>query len=208
MIALGPRAAEGSLAREVFGPLGGVVECAAALAERSVGQFVGERRGELDRILAGVQGIGSFGPETMAILDQLGYLREHEVPATSLLLWSGGIEEVSPDLGGDEAVGRMARMGTDLQLVHLLQALVGTASFRAGADDTEETAARIVEVLSAAARLAAPAHERTVREVFLMWRTAFLPGVLMPSSASPEAVKRGFRPYAHLLEAALEAPRP
>ncbi|MEU6862328.1 hypothetical protein ABZ924_03455 [Streptomyces sp. NPDC046876] len=204
----GPAASDSSLAREVFGPLGGIVECAAALGGLPVGQFAAERRGELDGILAGVQGVGSFRPGTMALLDQLGYLREHEVPPTSLLLWSGGIEAFSPDLGGDEAVRRMARMGCDLQLTHLLQALVGTAAFRAEAGDTGQTAARIVDVLAAAARLAAPAHERTPREVFLMWRTAFLPSVLMPSSASPEAVKRGFRRYAHLLEAALDAPRP
>ena len=37
-----------------------------------------------------------------------------------------------------------------------------------------------------------------------MWRVAFLPGVLMPASASPEVVKRHFRQYAHALERTLD----
>ncbi|MFE4258389.1 hypothetical protein [Streptomyces sp. NPDC056883] len=198
-----PMASETSLAREIFGPLGGIVECGAALRGETVAEFVTIRRTELDRILAAVRDIGRFHPPTMDIVDQLGYLREHDVPVTSLLLWSGCIEEFSPELGGAEAVRRMARMGTDLQLTHLLHALVGTASFRAP-QDVQANAATIVEVLETAASLGSPAHARTAREVFLMWRAAFLPGVLMPASTSPEAAKRYFRTYAHTLEAALD----
>ncbi|MDD9376316.1 hypothetical protein M8Z33_06460 [Streptomyces sp. ZAF1911] len=197
-----PMPSEASLAREIFGPLGGIVECGASLRGETAAEFVAIRRTELDRILAAVRDIGRFRPETMEIVDQLGYLREHDIPVTSLLLWSGCIEEFSPELGGAEAVRRMARMGADLQLTHLLQALVGTASFRAR--DVEASAATIVEVLETAAVLGSPAHARTASEVFLMWRAAFLPGVLMPASNSPEAVKRSFRAYAHTLEAALD----
>ncbi|MFZ3492923.1 hypothetical protein ACODT5_06750 [Streptomyces sp. 5.8] len=91
-------------------------------------EFVAIRRTELDRILATVRDIGRLHPTTMDIVDQLGYLREHDIPVTSLLLRSGCIEEFSPELGGAAAVRRMARMGADLQLTHLLHALVGTAS--------------------------------------------------------------------------------
>ncbi|MEU9177994.1 hypothetical protein AB0C90_14220 [Streptomyces sp. NPDC048550] len=79
---------------------------------------------------------------------------------------------------------------------------MGSAAFRA--DDVAAATAEILEVVELATRLAAPAHGRSVREVFLMWRVAFLPGVLMPASASPEVVKRHFRQYAHALERTLD----
>ncbi|MFD9515833.1 hypothetical protein [Streptomyces sp. NPDC059979] len=198
-----PAASETSLVRDVFGALGGIVECGASLARVPVGEFVAGRRGDLDRVLEAVRGLGNFHPETMDILDGLGYLREHDVPVTTLLLWSGCIEEFTPALGEPEAVRRMARMGADLQLAQLLQALVGVASFR-GSDDVVANAGHIAEVVGMVSSWGEPGRGRSPREVLLMWRVAFLPGVLMPESKSPEIIKRRFREYAHMLEKNLD----
>jgi hypothetical protein len=40
--------------------------------------------------MEGVRVVGRFSGEVMAIADELGYFRDHEVPAASLLLWSEG----------------------------------------------------------------------------------------------------------------------
>ncbi|MFJ3724469.1 hypothetical protein ACIPYQ_18105 [Streptomyces sp. NPDC090045] len=198
-----PAASETTLVREVFGPLGGLVECGASLESVSVGAFVARHRGELDRVLDVVRRLGAFHAESMELMDGLGYLREHEVPPVALLMWSGCIEEYTPDLGADpgapETVRRTARMGADLQTAHLLQALVGVASLR-GDDDVECRAREIAEVIAAVCTWGGPGRGRSPHEAFLMWRVAFLPRLLMPSSDSPEPFKRRLRAYAHALE--------
>ncbi|MFF4420268.1 hypothetical protein ACFY04_05675 [Streptomyces sp. NPDC001549] len=194
-----PVASETTLVREVFGPLGALVECGAALGSVSVGAFVARHRGELDRVLDVVRRLGDFHAESMEIMDGLGYLREHDVPPVTLLMWSGCIEEYTPDLGAPETVRRMARMGADLQLAHLLQALVGVAALRGG-DDVESRAREIAEVIGTACTWGGAGRGRSLHEVFLMWRVAFLPGLLMPSSGSAEPFKRRLREYAHALE--------
>ncbi|MFI1397562.1 hypothetical protein [Streptomyces sp. NPDC020681] len=97
---------ETSLVREIFGPLGGIVELGAVsvagpkpLNDVSVGDFAANHRSELDHILVAIREIGDFHPSTMALVDELGWHRDHEVTAPSLLLWSGSIEPFSPHLG-------------------------------------------------------------------------------------------------------------
>ncbi|MDX3538625.1 hypothetical protein PV721_30640 [Streptomyces sp. MB09-01] len=199
----GSAAAETTLVREVFGPLGALVECGAALESVSVGAFVARHRGELDRVLDVVRRLGGFHAESMDVMDGLGYLREHDVPPVTLLMWSGCIEEHTPDLGAPETVRRMARMGADLQLAHLLQALVGVAALR-GDDDVESPAREIAEVIGAVCVWGGAGGGRSLHEVVLVWRVAFLPGLLMPSSGSPEPFKRRLRAYAHALERIVE----
>ncbi|WP_404958539.1 hypothetical protein [Streptomyces sp. 147326] len=199
-----PVASETTLVREVFGPLGGLVECGASLESVSVGEFVARHRGELDRVLDVVRRLGAFHAESMDIMDGLGYLREHDVPPVTLLMWSGCIEEYTPDLGAPVTVRRMARMGADLQMSHLLQALVGVASLRGGRDDVESRAREIAEVIGAVCTWGGPSRGRSLHEVFLTWRVAFLPGLLMPSSGSPEPFTRRLREYAHALERIVE----
>ncbi|MFB7258257.1 hypothetical protein [Streptomyces nojiriensis] len=194
-----PVASETTLVREVFGPLGGLVECGAALESVSVGAFVARHRGELDRVLDVVRRSGAFHDASMEIMDGLGYLREHDVPPAALLMWSGGIEEYTPDLGAPETVRRMARTGADLQLAHLLQALVGVAALRGGGD-VESRAREIAEAIGTVCAWGGAGGGRSLREVFLMWRVAFLPGLLMPSAGSAEHFKRRLREYAHALE--------
>ncbi|WP_151476602.1 hypothetical protein [Streptomyces albicerus] len=131
------------MAREIFGPLGGIVEIGAVQATRawalpdvSVGAFLARRQDEVGRLLATVREIGGFSDASMAIADELGWLRDHQVTAPSLLLWSGAIEEISPrleELEEPSAVRRLCRMGADLQLAHFLQALV-TAAIVGGKD--------------------------------------------------------------------------
>ncbi|MFC4609082.1 hypothetical protein ACFO9E_14845 [Streptomyces maoxianensis] len=205
-----PISSEASLGREIFGPLGGIVELDAVassgaqqrLQDVSVGDFVERHRSELDRILTAVRDIGDFHAETMAIVEELGWHREHEITAPSLLLWSGCIEAYSPSLDEPSAVQRMVDMGADLQLTNLMHALVGTASSRAR--NAEPTSELIVEVMSIAGALVGIRHERAVWDLFRMWRVAFLPHVLTPSSRSPEPTKANFRTYTQILAEILD----
>ncbi|MEV6790602.1 hypothetical protein AB0M87_01080 [Streptomyces sp. NPDC051320] len=135
---------ESILGREIFGPLGGMVEIGAVVAQGawtlsdvSVGEFVARRRGELDQLLRVVRDIGDFAPATMGIVDELGYVRDHEVTAPSLLLWSGGYENVSPRLGEAVAVRRMSRTGGDLQVTNFLHALVNAAIERGSRESSK-----------------------------------------------------------------------
>ncbi|MGW0865434.1 hypothetical protein [Streptomyces sp. NPDC002611] len=200
------------LAREIFGPLGGVMEVGAVSAtgtwsvgEASVGELVSRRRGEVDRLLELVQGIGGFSSATMAIADELGYLREHEVTAPSLLLWSGAVEGIPSrldELERPDVVRRMCHMAADLQLTYFLQALVTAAV--AAETEVRQGAGEIAEVLTVAVGLAGATSRSTPAltpaTVFRMWRVAHLPGLLRPEADTPEYGKAGFRAYERALE--------
>jgi hypothetical protein len=199
---------EGVLAREIFGPLGGIVEIGAVSATgawsvgaASVGELVSSRRGEVDRLLDLVRGIGGFSPATMAIADELGYLREHEVTAPALLLWSGAIEGIPSrleDLERPDVVRRTCHMGADLQMTYFLQALVTSAVVAGG--DVRQGAAKIAEALTIAAGIADATGRSAPALVFRMWRVAHLPGILRPDAGTPEQGKAGFRSYDQALE--------
>ncbi|MFF9866440.1 hypothetical protein ACF1G0_13575 [Streptomyces sp. NPDC013953] len=197
------------LGREVFGPLGGIVEIGSVvdagggrpLSTISVSDFTARHRDELNRILAAVRDIGGFPPETMRIVDDLGWHRDHAITAASLLLWSSGVEAYSPLLEQPESVRRMLRAGADIQLVNLMHALVGAAAQRIPHRDPEDLVLLIVAVIDIAAALVGLGHPTAVRDVFRMWRVAYLPGVLMPSSTTPAAIKQRFRTFAHILDA-------
>lgn len=156
------------MARAVFATLGGIVEIGTVrstgtwlLPDVSVGAFLAPRQEDLDRLMEGIRAIGRFPGEVMATADALGYFRDHEVPAASLLLWSEGITGVPepPErLEGPALVRRMCRIGADLQLTRLLQALV-TAALAAGTE-SGEGAVGIAEILRVACGLAEPGRAR------------------------------------------------
>ncbi|MGI5427987.1 hypothetical protein [Streptomyces sp. CA-179760] len=94
------------MARAIFAALGGIVEIGAvratgtwALADTSVGEFLAPRQDDMRCLMEGVRAIGCFSDDIMIIADELGYFRDHDVSAASLLLWSDGIAGV-PDLVG------------------------------------------------------------------------------------------------------------
>jgi len=187
-----------SYARTVFAALGGVVEIGAVnhtgtwdLADVSVGDFLAPRGEAVARVMAAVRTIGRFDDAVMAIADELGYLREHPVEAPWLLLWSAGItwDPESPEdlayLEDPRVVRRMCRMGADLQLANLLDAL---------------TTAGIVRD---ACELVDDSGRNTPENVFRMWRVARLPDVLRPDSGAPEWGKAGYRAYDAELERSL-----
>ena len=196
------------LAREVFGPLGGVVEVGAVnstgtwdLADVSMGGFLASRQDDVERLLAGIRVVCRFSDRAMAIVDELGWFRDHEVPAAFLLLWSAGVTGVPqpPERLGEPAlVRRMCRMAVDLQLVLFLQALVNAAV--ASGTEARQGAPRITEILGIACDLADPTGRSAPDLVFRMWRVAHLPGILRPESDAPEAGKAGFRAYDEALE--------
>jgi hypothetical protein len=205
------------MARAVFAALGGVVEIGAVraagtwlLPDVSVGAFLEPRQGDVRRLLEGVRVVGRFSGEVMAIADELGYFADHEVPAASLLLWSEGITGVPepPERLEEPAlVRRMCRIGADLQLTRLLQALV-TAALAAGTEPGEG-AVGIAEILRVACGLAEPGRARiTPAEVQRMWRVAHLPAILRPTSDAPDWGKAGYRAYDADLERVLQGEGP
>ncbi|MEV6197330.1 hypothetical protein AB0M19_33595 [Streptomyces sp. NPDC051920] len=200
-----------SYARTVFAALGGVVEIGAVNrtgtwdpAEASVGDFLAPRGEDIARIMAAVRTIGRFDDTVMAVSDELGYLREHPVTPEFLLLWSAGVawDPGSSDdlayLKDPRVVRRMCRMGADLQLARLLDALV-TAGIAAGVAAMEGgiLAAEIVRI---ACDLVEDAGRSTPEGVFRMWRVAELPDVLRPDSGAPESGKAGYRAFDAELE--------
>ena len=131
------------------------------------------------------------------------------MPAVSLLLWSEGIAGL-PDpverLEEPELVRRMCRIGADLQLTRLLQALVA-AALAVGAEPGEGAAA-VAEVLRVACGLVEPGRAGIApAEVHRMWRVADLPGILHPASDAPEWGKAGHRAYDAELERLLRGER-
>ncbi|MFC4470804.1 hypothetical protein ACFPH6_40995 [Streptomyces xiangluensis] len=198
------------LAREVFGPLGGIVEIGAVAAQggwdpsdASVGVFVSHRQSEVDRLLGEIRDLGNFGSDVMAIVDEVGWLADHQVTPPSLLMWSGILEEISPRLSEPATIRRMCRMGADLQLTRFLQALVSLAVARS--PEVERGAVRIVEAMHMAIGLVGNGDRITAETVFRMWRIAFLPGIFSPQSSAPESGRTGFRAYARVLEDLLDA---
>lgn len=200
---------ETSLAREIFGPLGGIVEIgavvdaeeSAALAHVSIDEFTARNHPELSQILRTVQTIGNFHSSTMAIVEELGWHADHEISAPSLLLWSGGIEEYSSDLNNPQSVRRMASAGADLQLVRFTHAMVGVAV--TVGQPVDASSELIVEAVRRAAGLVGAENAGAAREIYRMWRASLLPQVLMQTSASPNSVKTGYRSFAHALESML-----
>jgi hypothetical protein len=205
------------LARAVFAALGGLVEIGAAratgagvLADVSVGDFLAPRQDDLRCLMEDVRALGRFPDAVMAIADELGYFADHEVPAASLLLWSEGIAGLPEPLERLEEpalVRRMCRIGADLQLTRLLQALV-TAALAAGTE-SGEGAVGIAEILRAACGLVEPDRARTTPdEVQRMWRVAHLPAILRPASDAPDWGKAGYRAYDAELERVLQGEGP
>lgn len=204
---------EDVLAREIFGPLGGVVEVGAvsmtgtwSVGAASVGELVSRRRDEVDRLLELVRDIGGFSSSAMAVADELGHLREHEVTAPSLLLWSGAVEGIPSrldDLERPDIVRRMCHMAADLQLTHFLQALIMAAIAAGG--EVHAGASHIAEALAIASGIADATGRSAPALVFRMWRVARLPGLLRPEADTPEHGKAGFRAYDRALEALVTA---
>ncbi|WP_442804662.1 hypothetical protein, partial [Streptomyces luteogriseus] len=195
------------MARAVFAALGGVVEIGAVratgtwlLPDVSVRAFLEPRQDDLRRLLEGVRVVGRFSGAVMAIADELGYFADHDVPAASLLLWSEeitGVPEPPERLEEPELVRRMCRIGADLQLTRLLQALV-TAALAAGTEPGEG-ATGIAMILRVSCGLADPGRAGntyadpgcggltsaepghtglTPADVHRTWRVAHLPAIL------------------------------
>ncbi|MGW3934226.1 hypothetical protein [Streptomyces phaeochromogenes] len=202
---------EESLARSVFASLGGVVEIGAVnftgtwrLADVSVDGFLAGRRKELGRLMDGIQEVCRFGAPGMAIADELGYLREHEVTPEFLLLWSAGltgVPEPLEELAEPRVVRRMCRMGADLQLTQFLQALI-TAAICAEVEE-RAGAAHIAGILGIASELVDSSGRNSPETAFRMWRVAQLPDLLRPDSPAPQWGRAAFRAYDLELEKVL-----
>ncbi|MEU8560716.1 hypothetical protein AB0C45_04435 [Streptomyces cyaneofuscatus] len=160
--------------------------------------FVTRHQEEINQTLSAIQRIGKFSAATMAIVEELGWHQNHAITAPSLLLWSGGIEEFSPQPGEPHSLQRMVRAGGDLQMTHLLHALVGAAVSRQ--QPAAATSRTIIHALMNAAVLLGKDANDAAYSTYRMWRVAFLPGMLMPSAPSPSEAKVRYREFAHRLE--------
>ncbi len=196
---------ERGLAYDVFGPLWGVVELAAvaasgSLRDASLVDFVADRRGEVDGILESVRAVGDFSGDAMSVFERQGGWNEgREVTAEYLLMYSGCVENYPPNADDPAVLRRVVRMGGDLQLTALTDALVGTATVRG--PGLAEAPALIVGAVGGAGVLLGRDGEQSVRDAFRMWRVAHLPSVLWPDSPTPAQAKKKLRAYAHALEA-------
>ncbi|WP_328871739.1 hypothetical protein OHT76_17345 [Streptomyces sp. NBC_00287] len=197
------------LARSVIAPLGGLLEIGAVtatgtwrLADVSVGAFLDDRGPEVERVLDGIHRVCAFGPVFTAVADELGCFRDHEVTAAALLLWSGGVEGVRPDLESPQAVRRMCRAGADLQLTEFLHALI-TAALVAETD-ADCGARALTELLALTTALADGTGRCTPASAFRTWRTGRLTQVLRPGSGAPEWGRAGFRAYERALDGLLD----
>ncbi|MGC0330211.1 hypothetical protein RKD23_003201 [Streptomyces sp. SAI-170] len=197
-----------ALARAVFAPLGGVLEVGAVnatgtwrLADVSLRDFLSRRQGDMELLLMDIRSVCRFGDDAMAVVDELGWFRDHEVSAAHLLLWSAGVTGVPQPLSRLEeppTVRRMCRMAADLQLTAFLQALV-TAAIAAGTP-AHRGAPTVADVLATACGLADPSGGGSPDLVLRMWRVAHLSGILSPASDAPESGKAGFRAYDRTLD--------
>ncbi|WP_405925304.1 hypothetical protein [Streptomyces sp. NBC_00035] len=162
----------------------------------------------MDRLLNGIRAVCGFSDASMAILDELGRFRDHEVLAPFLLLWSGGVEgvlerrEELEELEEPQTVRRMCHMGADLQLTQFLQALINGAL--AAGTEARQGAGAVAEILGIAVDLADGTGRTTPTGVFRTWRVACLPSILRPESSAPESGRAGFRAYARGLEELLD----
>ena len=93
---------------------------------------------------------------------------------------------------------RMCRMGADLQLARLLDALV-TAGIAAGVD-AEEGGSLVAGIIRIACDLVDDTGRNAPEGVFRMWRVAELPDAQRPDSGAPEYGKAGYRAYDAELE--------
>ncbi|MFD9466465.1 hypothetical protein [Streptomyces sp. NPDC060027] len=194
----------------MFAPLWGILELGAAtesgaraLRDVSLAGFVAAHRNEIDRLLALIRDVGDFSPETMAVFEsQGGWNDGREVTVECLTMYSGSIESYPPQIDDPAVLRRMVRMGGDLQLVTLMDALVGTATVRSPGPDT--AVPLVVDAVRTAGSLLGVQSDRAAADTFRMWRVTFLPGVLRPDSSSSTEVKARFRAYAHGLEDAID----
>ncbi|MFJ8085039.1 hypothetical protein ACIQ6Y_31030 [Streptomyces sp. NPDC096205] len=195
-------------ARAVFAPLGGIVEVGAVnatgtwrLADVAIHDFLAHRRDDVERLFNDIRSVCRFSDCAMAVVDELGWFRDHEVSGALLLLWSAGVTGVPQPLSRLEeppTVRRMCRMAADLQLTALLQALITTAV--AAGTPASRGAPTIAGVLATACDLADPTGRSTPDVVLRMWRVAHLAGILSPGSDAPENGRAGFRAYDRTLE--------
>ncbi|MGW1216268.1 hypothetical protein ACWD5F_42215 [Streptomyces sp. NPDC002499] len=189
----------------MFAPLWAILELGAVrdagvrpLRDVSLTDFVAGRRDKVDRLLQLVRDIGDFSDETMSIFERQGGWNDNcEVTAEYLMMYSGCIETYPPDTDDPVVRRRMLDMGSDLQSVTLLHALVGTAAVRGPGLATAPRL--IVSAVRMAGSLVGADGDRVVADVFRMWRVAFLPDLLRPNAPTRAGAKESLRDYAHEL---------
>jgi len=201
---------ETTLGYDIFTPLWGLVAVGAARTagptppfDNAVADFVAGRRPELDDLVAKAVALGGFSAETAGIAErQGGWSNRGEASGQQLvldlLLYSGFVESYPPDLDDPSVLGRLVDTAADLQLVNLMNALVGVAMARA--PERDDAATVVLDIVKAAGRLVGADPDRAAGDTFRSWRIMCLPPVLRPDSPSPQSARDALRRYARELE--------
>ncbi|WP_433126612.1 hypothetical protein ACQPWW_27905 [Micromonospora sp. CA-240977] len=210
---------EVSLAYDIFAPLWGLLQLGAARewdgtsAFRPVFlAFVTARRDGLARLLTRIQAVGALADPTMVIFEEQGGWSDDDpefVPdqlGASLLMYSGFVAEYPLDFADADTVRRVINAGTDLQLVNLLQGLVGAALVRG--PEVRSAAPLVVESMRIVAEVIAADTGPLLAKVVSSWRIAHLPPALRPDSNMSEARRARLRALALQVEADLVVSRP
>ncbi|MDT0321423.1 hypothetical protein [Streptomyces millisiae] len=198
---------ETTTARGIFGALWGIVELGAVIAAEGdlsavlLAPFVATRRAELDRLLADVQQIGDFEPETMAIFEAPGWERGDVQETIAYLMLYSEVGGASLNVDDPAVVARMVSVGADRQLTALLNALVSAAAAQRGGRDRR--VGLITEAMRSAGQVLGRTDERLLEEVFRGWAGDHLASALSSTSPVPEATKACLRDYAQAIEEAV-----
>ncbi|MGC5290458.1 hypothetical protein [Micromonospora sp. DT231] len=219
---MGPKSVEPSevsLGYDIFAPLWGLLQLGAAREWDGTSPFrpvflafVTARRDSLARLLSAVQAVGDLSDQTVAIFEEQGGWSDADpefVPdqlGASLLTYSGFLAEYPLDLADATTVRRAIDAGTDLQLVNLLQGLVGAALVRGPA--VRSAAPLVVESMRAAAEVIGAAAGSVLASVVSSWRIAHLSPALRPDSNMSEARRARLRALALQVESRLSVSRP
>lgn len=188
------------IAREIFGPLGGVLEIAAVRRSgflvpvdvHSFQSFATEVEDELAAILDQVEGLSGISRCEASLFERLGYGAPHEISLAALVMWSCGVAGMSSD-----DVERMVVAGSDIQLSRLVQALI----FSAPNDEVPANSEIIRRILLGCLRILGRSTEHDLSLVLRIWSASTLPAYLSPTSGASAASKEKVRVYARRLMA-------
>ncbi|MGW3404263.1 hypothetical protein [Streptomyces zhihengii] len=186
------------VAREIFGPLGGVLEIAAVrrsgclvpVDAHSFQSFAVGIEDELAAILDQIESLSRISRCEASVFERLGYGAPHEISLAALVMWSCGVAGMSSD-----DVERMVVAGSDIQLSRLVQALI----FSAPSDEVSANSEMIRRILLGCLRILGRSTEGGLSLVLRIWSASTLPAYLSPTSGASAASKEKVRAYARSL---------
>ncbi|WP_147989510.1 hypothetical protein [Streptomyces sp. t39] len=188
------------VAREIFGPLGGVLEISAVrysgylvpVEARSFQSFVAGIEDELAAILDQIENLSKISRSEASIFESLGYGAPHEISLAALVMWSCGVAGFSSN-----DVERMVVAGSDIQLSRLTQALIFSAPSEGVAANSEV----IRRILLGCLRILGRSTTGDLSLALRIWSVSILPAYLSPAAGASADSREKVRAYARCLMA-------